>query len=72
MMFLADDRGNQWPDFFEQAPILRVQDDLARFLGAAGLGVLTYQYVDAVRLAGHSCPTVALTQIGRASCRERV
>ena len=59
MMFLADDRGNQWPDFFEQAPILRVQDDLARFLGAAGSGVLTYQYVDAVRLAGHSCPTVA-------------
>ena len=49
MMFLADDRGNQWPDFFEQAPILRVQDDLARFLGAAGSGVLTYRYVDAVR-----------------------
>ena len=58
-MFLVDDREDQWPDFFEQAPVLRVQDGLARFLGAAGSGVLTYRYVDAVRLAGHSCPTVA-------------
>ena len=48
-----------FPDFFSDAPRIRVADPLARFLGAAGDGVLEYGYVDAVRLAGHSCPTVA-------------
>jgi formylmethanofuran dehydrogenase subunit E len=32
---------------------------LARFLGAAADGVIEYQYADVVKLAGHSCPTVA-------------
>lgn len=47
------------PGFFEQAPVVRVRDRLADLLGAAGDGVLEYRYADAVRLAGHSCPTVA-------------
>ena len=45
--------------FFAQAPRIRVRDPLAAFLGAARDGVLEYGYADAVRLAGHSCPTVA-------------
>ncbi|HRO58514.1 MAG TPA: hypothetical protein PK177_05010 [Burkholderiaceae bacterium] len=49
----------RFPDFFARAPILTIRDPLARFLGAAGDGVLEYRYADAVRLAGHSCPTVA-------------
>lgn len=49
------------PDFFDQAPTLTVRDPLAQFLGAAEQGVMTYHYADAVRLAGHSCPTVAGT-----------
>lgn len=48
-----------YPAFFDQAPVISVHDSLAEFLGAAGDGVLTYRYMDAVRLAGHSCPTVA-------------
>lgn len=48
-----------FPDFFTQAPVIVVRDPLADFLGAAADGVLEYRYVDAVRLAGHSCPTVA-------------
>lgn len=48
-----------FPAFFEQAPVLRMRDPLAEFLGAAEGGLMTYRYVDAVRLAGHSCPTVA-------------
>ncbi|RKW45863.1 MAG: hypothetical protein D8H96_03445, partial [Lautropia sp.] len=48
-----------YPAFFDQAPTLTVQDGLARFLGATRDGILTYRYLDAVRLAGHSCPTVA-------------
>lgn len=48
-----------FPDFFAQAPVLRIYDPLAEFLGAAQNGVLEYTYADAVRLCGHSCPTVA-------------
>ncbi|AMO24536.1 hypothetical protein GCM10027034_11790 [Ramlibacter solisilvae] len=47
------------PDFFDAAPRVRLRDPLAAFLGAARDGVLEYGYADAVKLAGHSCPTVA-------------
>lgn len=47
------------PDFYRDVPRLRVRDPLADFLGAAEGGVLDYGYEDAVKLAGHSCPTVA-------------
>lgn len=49
----------RFPSFFNQAPTIAVQDPLADFLGAAENGILTYRYADAVRLCGHSCPTVA-------------
>ncbi len=48
-----------FPAFFDQVPSLRVQDPLAAFLGSAEDGILLYHYADAVKLAGHSCPTVA-------------
>ena len=54
-----DESMKGFPDFFNQAPVMRVRDRLAEFLGAAEGGVMDYHYVDAVRLAGHSCPTVA-------------
>jgi len=47
------------PEFFDAVPRLRMRDPLAQFLGAADDGVIEYGYGDAVRLAGHSCPTVA-------------
>ena len=49
----------QLPDFYDAAPRIRVRDPLAEFLGAAPGGILEYGYADVVRLAGHSCPTVA-------------
>ena len=49
----------QWPGFFDAGPHLRMRDPLADFLGAARDGVIDYVYSDAVKLAGHSCPTVA-------------
>lgn len=49
----------QTPDFYDDVPAIVVSDPLAETLGAARDGVLTYQYLDAVKLAGHSCPTVA-------------
>ncbi len=47
------------PGFFAQVPPIRVRDPLAHFLGAATGGIFEYGYADAVKLAGHSCPTVA-------------
>jgi len=48
-----------FPAFFAQAPVITMRDPLAAFLGAAADGVIDYRFEDAVRLAGHSCPTVA-------------
>lgn len=47
-----------FPDFFDDVARIRLFDPLAAFLGA-GDGIIEYGYADAVRLAGHSCPTVA-------------
>jgi hypothetical protein len=47
------------PAFFDEVPKLRVRDPLAQLLGCSQDGVLEYSYADAVRVAGHSCPTVA-------------
>src|SRR5690606_4509638 len=48
-----------FPAFFEQAPLLHLHDGLSQLLGATPDGVVEYRYADAVRLAGHSCPTLA-------------
>ena len=48
-----------YPDFFNAVPRLKLRDPLAAFLGAFDAGVIEYGYLDAVKLAGHSCPTVA-------------
>lgn len=49
----------QAPAFFDAVPPVVMHDPLAETLGAAEDGVVEYRYADAVRLAGHSCPTVA-------------
>lgn len=49
----------KFPDFFARIPGLTLRDPLAELLGAAEGGLIEYRYVDAVKLAGHSCPTVA-------------
>lgn len=48
-----------YPDFFSLAPTILVHDGLAELLGAASSGQIEYGYLDVVKLAGHSCPTVA-------------
>lgn len=49
------------PEFFQSVPVLRMYDPLAECLGSAEGGIIEYRYADAVRLAGHSCPTVAMS-----------
>ncbi len=48
-----------FPSFFDQAPRIRVHEPLAVLLGSSPDGLIEYAYGDAVKLAGHSCPTVA-------------
>jgi hypothetical protein len=47
------------PDFFTLIPPIIMADPLAEVLGAAENGILEYHYEEVVKLAGHSCPTVA-------------
>jgi len=47
------------PAFYDEVPGIVLHDPLAAFLGTSEDGILRYGYFDAVRLAGHSCPTVA-------------
>lgn len=48
-----------FPAFYEQAPVVTTHDALAELLGSSERGLLEYRYADVVRVAGHSCPTVA-------------
>ena len=48
-----------YPAFFDEVPSILLYDPLAEFLGALEDGVVEFSYLDAVKLAGHSCPTVA-------------
>ena len=48
-----------FPAFFQEIPAMTLRDPLADLLGAAVDGLIEYRYADAVKLAGHSCPTVA-------------
>lgn len=49
----------RYPEFYNTVPKISLYDPLAEFLGAMEDGMLQYSYFDAVKLAGHSCPTVA-------------
>jgi len=48
-----------YPVFYNSVPAITLHDPLAELLGASTDGLLEYGYLDAVKLAGHSCPTVA-------------
>ena len=48
-----------YPDFFDVVARITLHDPLAELLGTVDGGRIEYGYVDAVKLAGHSCPTVA-------------
>lgn len=48
-----------YPAFFDSVRTLTLRDPLAEFLGTSTDGLLEYSFHDAVKLAGHSCPTVA-------------
>ncbi|MCL4686242.1 hypothetical protein KJ059_16005 [Myxococcota bacterium] len=47
------------PEFFDDVARIVLRDPLAELLGSAEDGLVEYGYADAVKLTGHSCPTVA-------------
>lgn len=49
----------KYPAFFDLVETITLQDDLADFLGASEDGIIEFSYLDIVKSAGHSCPTVA-------------
>ncbi|MDA3909660.1 MAG: FmdE family protein [Sulfurimonas sp.] len=48
-----------YPDFFDEVQTIKVKDPLAFVLGAVIDGDYEFNYLDVVKSAGHSCPTVA-------------
>lgn len=47
-----------YPKFYDQIETIKLQDQLSIFLGAFENGEIEFSYVDIVKAAGHSCPTV--------------
>ena len=48
----------KYPDFFNDLPSITLQDELSEFLGTFANGIVEFSYLDIVKSAGHSCPTV--------------
>lgn len=48
----------KYPKFFEEIETIKLQDGLADFLGAFEEGIVEFSFLDIVKSAGHSCPTV--------------
>ena len=48
-----------YPQFFDEVPSITVKDPLAQALGAFKNGEYEITYLEVVKAAGHSCPTVA-------------
>jgi len=48
-----------YPKFYDQIQTIKVVDPLSFLLGAFDNGEYEFSYLDVVKAAGHSCPTVA-------------
>ena len=53
----------QYPSFYDDIENIILFDELANFLGATEDGKIEISYLDCVKFAGHSCPTVASSYI---------
>jgi hypothetical protein len=49
----------KYPDFFNTIETITLQDNLSDFLGTFEDGIIEFSYLDVVKSAGHSCPTIA-------------
>lgn len=49
----------KYPAFFDQVEEIELYDPISEFLGVFDNGLVKFGYLDVVKTAGHSCPTVA-------------
>lgn len=49
----------KYPNFFDTVETINIQDSLSKVLGAFEKGLISFSYLDVVKSAGHSCPTIA-------------
>jgi len=49
----------KYPTFFNNTPTITLRDSLSKFLGTFEDGIVEFTYLDVVKNAGHSCPTVS-------------
>ena len=49
----------KYPKFFDEIERIVLKDELSRFLGVNKDGIIEITYTDIVKMAGHSCATVA-------------
>lgn len=48
-----------YPKFYDEVEVIKVKDELSNVLGTFQNGEYEFGYLDVVKSAGHSCPTVA-------------
>ena len=48
-----------YPEFFDEVQSIKVADPLSNVLGAFENGIYEFSFLEIVKSAGHSCPTVA-------------
>ncbi len=48
-----------YPEYYDRVVSMNLYDPLSDFLSAIDDGIVEIEYLDCVKLAGHSCPTVA-------------
>jgi formylmethanofuran dehydrogenase subunit E len=49
----------RYPEFFDKVETITLKDELSEFLGSIEDGIVEFSYLDVVKSAGHSCPTVS-------------
>jgi hypothetical protein len=49
----------KYPKFYDEIEKIKITDELSDILGAFEDGIIEFSYLDVVKSAGHSCPTVA-------------
>jgi formylmethanofuran dehydrogenase subunit E len=48
-----------YPEFYDRVETITLFDPLSKVLGSFENGIITFEYKEIVKAAGHSCPTVA-------------
>ncbi|MEN8120254.1 MAG: hypothetical protein ABFS35_07905 [Bacteroidota bacterium] len=49
----------KYPKFYDEIEDIILKDELSAFLGASKEGIIDISYLDIVKMAGHSCATIA-------------